>query len=29
MRVSLDLWRIGRIVAAALVMLHIDQARTT
>ena len=27
--VSLDPWRIGRIVAAALVLLHFDHARTT
>jgi hypothetical protein len=27
--VSLDQWRIGRIVAAALVLLHFDYARTT
>jgi hypothetical protein len=27
--VSLDPWRIGKIVAAALVILHIDHARTT
>jgi hypothetical protein len=27
--VSLDPWRIGRIVAAALVILHLDHARTT
>jgi hypothetical protein len=27
--VSLDPWRIGKIVAAALVLLHVDHARTT
>jgi hypothetical protein len=27
--ISLDPWRIGRIVAAALVLLHFDHARTT
>jgi len=27
--VSLDPWRIGKIVAAALILLHFDQARTT
>jgi hypothetical protein len=27
--VSLDPWRIGKIVAAALVILHFDHARTT
>jgi len=27
--ISLDPWRIGRIVAAALVLLHVDHARTT
>ena len=27
--ISLDPWRIGKIVAAALVLLHIDHARTT
>jgi hypothetical protein len=27
--VSLDPWRIGKIVAAALVLLHFDHARTT
>jgi hypothetical protein len=27
--VSLDPWRIGAIVAAALVLLHYDHARTT
>jgi DDE superfamily endonuclease len=27
--VSLDPWRIGKIVAAALVLLHFDRARTT
>jgi hypothetical protein len=27
--VSLDPWRIGRIVAASLVVLHFDHARTT
>ena len=26
---SLDPWRIGRIVAAALVLLHFDHDRTT
>ncbi|MEH1017485.1 IS5/IS1182 family transposase, partial [Micromonospora sp. CPCC 206060] len=27
--VSLDPWRIGKIVAAALALLHFDHARTT
>jgi hypothetical protein len=27
--VSLDPWRIGRIVAAALILLHFDHPRTT
>lgn len=27
--VNLDPWRIGKIVAAALVLLHFDHARTT
>jgi hypothetical protein len=27
--VSLDPWRIGRIAAAALVLLHVDHGRTT
>jgi len=27
--ISLDPWRIGAIVAAALVILHLDHARTT
>jgi hypothetical protein len=27
--VSLDPWRIGKIVTAALVLLHIDHVRTT